>query len=165
MTETFLEKIKKFLEENAGEMKNQLVMVVVEATPQGEPIGSTAYLSGSTYSSLGMIDQAFGKLEEVKDEIYSTIKKQTVGNKEVFNKGKHVSEPIGELDDFFKKLPLHLLPKEIQEEIESFNSKIVQALKTGNIDQYEKLKNELFEYLDNRKNKSDNKFDDLKDNF
>lgn len=166
MTETFLGKIKKFLEENAEEMKNQLVMVVVEATPQGEPVGSTAFLSGSTYTSLGMIDQAFEKLEEVKDEIYSHVKDQTVGNKEVFKKGEHVNEPIGEIDDFLKKLPLHLLPKEMKEEIEGYNTKIVEALKKGDISEYEKLRKELFEYLDNKKNnKSDSKFDDLKDNF
>jgi glutathionyl-hydroquinone reductase len=164
MAESFLAKLKVFLDENIKSMENQVVMVVVEATPKGEPVGATGFVGGSTYTTLGMLEQVFNKTEELRNEIISAVENKTVVNKESIQDGKRSFKTS--MDDMFSKLPLHLLPQELRDNIEAQNKKIIDALSRHDYPEFDRLRTELFEQLKQYKSGTDeSKFDDFKDNF
>jgi len=99
---------------------NDHVLICIEADDNGIPVGSAVKVKGTPYQTLGMIDLAIRKLEEARESIYDKF--ETVEN---------------------ASRAMNSMPSHIVDKIRKFEEEAREAVKNGDIDKLEELKDRV----------------------
>lgn len=99
---------------------NDHVLICIEADDNGIPVGSAVKVKGTPFQTLGMLDLAIRKLEEARESIH-----------EKFDTVENASRAINSM------------PSHIVEKIRKFEEEARQAVKDGDIEKLEELKNKV----------------------
>lgn len=99
---------------------NDHVLICIEADDNGIPVGSAVKVKGTPYQTLGMIDLAIRKLEEARESIYEKF--ETVEN---------------------ASRAMNSMPSHIVDKIRKFEEEAREAVKNGDIDKLEELKDRV----------------------
>ena len=106
--------------EEKGTPFNDHVLICIEADDNGLPIGSAVKVKGTPFQTLGMLDLAIAKLEEARDSIH---------------------EKFQSIEDASRMM--NNLPKEMVDKIRNFEEQAREALKNGDIDKLEALRDQV----------------------
>lgn len=115
---SFLEQIQEI--ENKELEFNDHVVICIEADDNGIPVGSAVKVKGTPFQTLGMLDLAIRKLEEVRESIH-----------EKFDTVENASRA------------LNGMPRHIVDKIRKFEEEARQAVKDGDMDKLNEIKNRL----------------------
>jgi predicted RNA-binding protein with RPS1 domain len=99
---------------------NDHVLICIEADDNGIPVGSAVKVKGTPYQTLGMIDLAIRKLEEARESIHEKF--ETVEN---------------------ASRAMNSMPSHIVDKIRKFEEEAREAVKNGDIDKLEELKDRV----------------------
>jgi len=106
--------------EDKSKSFNDHVLICIEADDNGLPIGSAVKVKGTPFQTLGMLDLAIAKLEEARDSIH---------------------EKFQSIEDASRMM--NNLPKEMVDKIRNFEEQAREALKNGDIDKLEALRDQV----------------------
>ena len=119
---SFLQQIQEI--ENKELEFNDHVLICIEADDNGIPVGSAVKVKGTPFQTLGMLDLAIRKLEEARESIHEKF--ETVEN---------------------ASRALNGMPSHIVDKIKKFEEEARQALKDGDMDKLNELKNRVKDEL------------------
>ena len=131
---SFLAQIQEI--ENKELEFNDHILMCIETDDNGIPVGSALKVKGTPFQTLGMLDLAIRKLEEARESIHEKF--QTVED---------------------ASRALSSMPKDIVDKIRKFEEEARDAMRNGDIDKLnqlkDKVKNELGITGDNDENDAD----------
>lgn len=119
---SFLQQIQEI--ENKELEFNDHVLICIEADDNGIPVGSAVKVKGTPFQTLGMLDLAIRKLEEARESIHEKF--ETVEN---------------------ASRALNSMPNHIVNKIKKFEEEARQALRDGDMDKLNELKNRVKDEL------------------
>jgi hypothetical protein len=160
-----LEDLRNYLESAPNKSKNynDHLLLGIEVSNSGLPLGVVTKLNGSPVISLGMIDLLLEKLQETRDEVMEQMKN--------FEKEARMADDIINGKDFknFQKT-FDKMSVDDKDFFNDIHKRILQALMTKNEEEMRNIMNEVKEYGKKKFGKdfdsdSDFNIDDFKNGF
>lgn len=133
---SLLEKIENKIQKEEIELASHL-MICLEINDEGLPSGQVVKVSADPYETLGMIDVAIFKLNEIREKLHQKFKKTEDANRLLNN-----------------------LPKDIQKILDDHDDDIKKAFESNDANALEDLKNKILGSIKPDEEKNDDDTDD-----